>query len=196
MVDFDKTTTIHVPEKRVWIGLGFAIHLDSPTEPVELVRVDEPDHPYDGQWIAREDADLEGAPFSAPTPQAYRDAWAGALAEPCDPPDPRDERHWYRVLETGQVVPHNGRPDEVCVRASGGTFAPINTTDPIIEQLDALRRERGIGQVELAERSGIDQANLSRYFAGKYTPSVRALRRIAGALGYDLSLTEIRKGDR
>ena len=62
------------------------------------------------------------------------------------------------------------------------------TIDPIIEQLDALRRAQGIGQVELADRCGIKQGNLSRYLSGSKTPTLPTLRRIAAALGRDVML--------
>ncbi len=48
--------------------------------------------------------------------------------------------------------------------------------------LDA-RREKGITQKELSERTGIAQGDISKLENGSANPSVKTLKRIAAALG-------------
>lgn len=57
------------------------------------------------------------------------------------------------------------------------------------KRIAALRRERGYGQEELAERSGIHRVTLARYETGAVEPGVSAVSRIADALG--VSVDEI-----
>ena len=55
-------------------------------------------------------------------------------------------------------------------------------------QLIALREQHGLTQAELAERSGIDQGDISRIERGATSPTARTLQRIADALDADLRL--------
>lgn len=55
-------------------------------------------------------------------------------------------------------------------------------------QLVGLREKRGLTQVELAERSGVDQADISRIERGSAFPNEKTLIRIAEALDADLAL--------
>lgn len=55
-------------------------------------------------------------------------------------------------------------------------------------QLVALREERGLTQVQLAERSGVDQADISRIERGSAFPNEKTLIRIAEALDANLAL--------
>ena len=55
-------------------------------------------------------------------------------------------------------------------------------------QVIALRQSHGLTQAELAERCGIDQADISRIECGSTTPTARTLQRIADALDADLRL--------
>ncbi len=48
--------------------------------------------------------------------------------------------------------------------------------------LDA-RREKGITQKELSERTGIAQSDISKLENGSANPSVKTLKRVAAALG-------------
>lgn len=57
------------------------------------------------------------------------------------------------------------------------------------KRIAALRRERGYGQEELAEMSGIHRVTLARYETGAIEPGVAAVSRIADALG--VSVDEI-----
>ena len=56
-------------------------------------------------------------------------------------------------------------------------------------QILHLRLERGWTQKELAERAGTKQANISRLENGLLNPSVDMLRRVAEALGVDLTIS-------
>ena len=45
-----------------------------------------------------------------------------------------------------------------------------------------VRKQRGLKQVQLAELTGIDQRQISRWEVGTHRPNIDALVRIAGAL--------------
>ncbi len=55
-------------------------------------------------------------------------------------------------------------------------------------QLIELRERHGLTQAELADRCGIDQADISRIERGATSPTARTLQRIAAALDADLRL--------
>ncbi|MCB1257405.1 MAG: helix-turn-helix transcriptional regulator [Microthrixaceae bacterium] len=61
----------------------------------------------------------------------------------------------------------------------------------IAMQVIELRERHGLTQAELAERSGIDQCDISRIERGATSPRTRTLKRIAAALGAELRLVEI-----
>ena len=54
--------------------------------------------------------------------------------------------------------------------------------------LAQLRREKGMTQKELAERTGIDQADISKLENGTRNPSLKLLKRLADGMGMDLKL--------
>lgn len=58
----------------------------------------------------------------------------------------------------------------------------------IAMQLIELREKYGLTQAELAERCGIDQADISRIERGSTSPTARTLQRIAEALDADVRL--------
>lgn len=58
----------------------------------------------------------------------------------------------------------------------------------IAMQVVELRLGHGLTQAELAERGGIDQADISRIERGATDPPVLTLQRLAGALGADVRL--------
>lgn len=60
----------------------------------------------------------------------------------------------------------------------------------IAMQVIELRERHGLTQAELAERSGIDQGDISRIERGATSPTARTLKRIAAALGAELRLVE------
>ena len=55
-------------------------------------------------------------------------------------------------------------------------------------QVVELREKQGLPQVQLAERSGVDQADISRIERGSAFPNEKTLIRIADALDADLAL--------
>ena len=61
--------------------------------------------------------------------------------------------------------------------------------DPEYQVMRAMaqaRRESGLTQKQLSERTGINQSNLSRIESGDINPSVATLNRIATAMGKKL----------
>jgi XRE family transcriptional regulator, regulator of sulfur utilization len=58
----------------------------------------------------------------------------------------------------------------------------------IAMQVIALREQHGLTQTELAERCGVDQADISRIERGATSPTARTLQRIADSLDADLKL--------
>ena len=71
-------------------------------------------------------------------------------------------------------------------------LAPVDDT-PEIEEYDidaevrdlviSARSAANLTQKQLAQRSGVSQANISKIENGNYQPSLSTLKRIAGALG-------------
>ena len=59
----------------------------------------------------------------------------------------------------------------------------------IIRQLTQARKELGLTQAELAERTGIRQCNLSRLETGHCNPSLALLKKVAAGLGKKLVVT-------
>ncbi|MEW9920020.1 helix-turn-helix domain-containing protein [Marimonas sp. MJW-29] len=55
-----------------------------------------------------------------------------------------------------------------------------------MKNLERIRKERGITQVVLAERSGVKQATISRIEKGVNNPSLAVAERIAEALGVSM----------
>ncbi len=60
----------------------------------------------------------------------------------------------------------------------------------IAMQVVDLRARHGLTQAQLAERCGMDQADISRIERGSTCPTTRVLQRIADALEADLRLVE------
>jgi ribosome-binding protein aMBF1 (putative translation factor) len=58
----------------------------------------------------------------------------------------------------------------------------------IAMQITELRERHGYTQAELADRCGMDQADISRIERGSTSPTTRTLQRIAAALDADLRL--------
>ncbi|MGA5135567.1 helix-turn-helix domain-containing protein [Streptomyces olivoreticuli] len=63
----------------------------------------------------------------------------------------------------------------------------MTTQDPG-RLLRKLRLERGLSQIQLAERAGVSQAVVSRVEVGHHSPTIRSLSRLADALDADLIL--------
>lgn len=60
----------------------------------------------------------------------------------------------------------------------------------IAMQIIELRERHGLTQAELAERCGIDQADISRIERGSTSPTARTLQRIAKAMDADVRLVK------
>ena len=58
----------------------------------------------------------------------------------------------------------------------------------LARQLAAQRRAQHLTQKQLAERSGIDQAEISRIERGQANPTTATLGALTGALGLDIQL--------
>ena len=58
----------------------------------------------------------------------------------------------------------------------------------IMRAMIEARREEGLTQKELSERSGITQADISRLENGNANPSIRTLQRLANAMGKTLKI--------
>lgn len=58
----------------------------------------------------------------------------------------------------------------------------------IIQALIDARKQRGITQKELSERTGISQGDISKLENGNGNPSVRTLKRLASAMGMALKI--------
>ena len=74
------------------------------------------------------------------------------------------------------------RPDS---RAQAEVFE--RACDIALQVID-LREKHGLTQTQLAERCGIDQADISRIERGATSPTTRTLQRIAEALDADVRL--------
>ena len=55
-------------------------------------------------------------------------------------------------------------------------------------QVIGLREKHGLTQAQLAERCGVDQADISRIERGSTSPTVKTLQRIGDALEADVRL--------
>ena len=72
----------------------------------------------------------------------------------------------------------------------------INQTDQhwqgLVLQIKEAAELRGISQIQIAERTGMVQTNISRIFLLKYCPNLKTITAIAEAVGVSLTLnTEI-----
>ncbi len=57
------------------------------------------------------------------------------------------------------------------------------------QQLATLRKERGVTQTELAERTGLTQNHITRIESGRYNVGFYQVHAIADALGYDITFS-------
>jgi transcriptional regulator with XRE-family HTH domain len=61
-------------------------------------------------------------------------------------------------------------------------------TDDIIKQLRKIRRDREIGQQDLAADAGLYQNHISQLECGRRSPTLVTLNQWANALGYEVTL--------
>lgn len=81
------------------------------------------------------------------------------------------------------------RPEQhsksAAVRRDWESMEPENA---IIQAMIDARRETGMTQKELSERSGIAQSDISKLENGNANPSLRTLKRLAAAMGKTLRI--------
>ena len=58
------------------------------------------------------------------------------------------------------------------------------------QRIAHLRKEQGMTQAELAERTGIQRAHITRIEAGRYSVGIDLLDKIAVALGMEVDFVE------
>lgn len=79
------------------------------------------------------------------------------------------------------------RATELGRTATSGSSAPAALGDVdgvrLGQRLRALRLSAGLTQAELARRTGIHRPNIARVEAGRHTPSLETLARLAAAIG-------------
>jgi DNA-binding XRE family transcriptional regulator len=115
------------------------------------------------------------------------------LERPLDSADDRGEVVAIELAKdarTARLVLESG----VCLDLKASALAPHEagtngtSTLPIDgahlgARLRALRLEAGLTQAELARRTGIKRPNIARVEAGRHTPSLETLARLASAIG-------------
>lgn len=62
-------------------------------------------------------------------------------------------------------------------------FFDYDIEEEVCELIVTTRNQLGITQKQLAEKSGVSQANISKIENGSYRPSIPILKRIADGLG-------------
>jgi len=60
--------------------------------------------------------------------------------------------------------------------------------DDIQPEMDVIRAEQNLTQKELAKRTGIDQADISKLENGVRNPSLKLLQRLARGMGMQLKI--------
>lgn len=58
------------------------------------------------------------------------------------------------------------------------------------EQIMSIRQAKGITQLELANATGLDRANISKIERGKYNVGIDIIQKICDALGTKLVIVE------
>lgn len=62
-------------------------------------------------------------------------------------------------------------------------FLDYDIESEVSELISTVRAQLGITQKQLAEKSGVSQANISKIENGSYKPSIVTLKKIADGLG-------------
>lgn len=93
------------------------------------------------------------------------------------------------TLSSGALVELRAADLDVGRNRGAGESSALNGKDGTIDgaklgaRLRALRLEAGLTQAELARRTGIHRPNIARVEAGRHTPSLETLARLAHAIG-------------
>ncbi|MCD7928927.1 MAG: helix-turn-helix transcriptional regulator [Clostridiales bacterium] len=67
-------------------------------------------------------------------------------------------------------------------------YEAMEPTFSIIQAMIEARRETGLTQKELSERTGISQGDISKLERGNGNPSLRTLQRLAAGMGKHLKI--------
>lgn len=102
-----------------------------------------------------------------------------------------DARSAELSLQSGHTISLRASDVGARFRGAGGTAggAAVGTEDGTVDgvklgaRLRALRLSAGLTQAELARRTGIHRPNIARVEAGRHTPSLETLARLAHAIG-------------
>lgn len=65
----------------------------------------------------------------------------------------------------------------------------------VARKVKEARIRNGLSQIELANRTGIDQTVISGIECGKRNPSVKILQRLADGMNADIRIEFVSKGD-
>lgn len=67
-------------------------------------------------------------------------------------------------------------------------YDALDTEFSFIQAMIDARRETGMTQKQLAEKTGISQSDISKFESGSGNPSIKTLRRLAAGLGMRLKI--------
>ncbi len=67
-------------------------------------------------------------------------------------------------------------------------YEALQPENEILKAIITARSELGLTQAELSEKTGINQADISRIENGNGNPSLRTLKRLASAMGKQLEI--------
>lgn len=69
------------------------------------------------------------------------------------------------------------------MRPRGAALLPISDAEAVGQRLRVLRLDKGLTQMQLGTRAGIDNKTISRIENGRYPTSIDQIARLARALG-------------
>jgi len=67
-------------------------------------------------------------------------------------------------------------------------YDALDTEFSFIQAMIDARRETGMTQKQLAEKTGISQSDISKFESGSGNPSIKTLRRLAAGLGMKVKI--------
>ena len=83
---------------------------------------------------------------------------------------------------------YKSEKEEIVVETRGK-----NISDPVVDQLIALRKENRMTQQDIADATGMQRANIARIEGKKYAPTIDVLARYAECLGVKLEMRVVEK---
>lgn len=72
-----------------------------------------------------------------------------------------------------------------------GKCLTSSTREKIGDRIAAIRKAKGLTQVQLSELTGLDRVNISKIECGKYNVSIDLLNKICEALGAKLDIVAL-----